>query len=495
MVNYKALEQDIKKNKDLEINLPQFMNAMSSVYFSYATTNLAMHYYDFYENVVDKRYDLDEKEIKLLSEINTIVKENLLSEFDGLQRETSIKKLYFIRTEITKNMQVLTAYADLFTLYEYVLNRMELRYQDEIMDIDNDTVAKKILKFIFAEKDNVVVNDRIRCMVSQMPIRMTKDKFFDILKNGLSIYEGTDQASLDDFMYRILSSAGIYEPEGMEKEFPFLAECKKIFANLDAGSVGETEFVKLSEKLKKATNYLVFTTDCYYAMQQLVNDLYTILLNFPYASLEAVCEMEKVRKIIEKVETGFAENAKQSIDEETVSLFMQTEGKLEEYIADLQKMEGLLDIIRTNQKKTVTALMLNQIFECLLLSLKLTSNSVFIEIDSEFDKEKQKSKKEIDLKSVNENDINCTDNENKTFKVSDVLAAYDKLYEALSSKLKSQPKMLNRAMIAAVLRELPVFFSNHTEVMDYVKSSLAGCRDLAEKVVSVRLMEELMSEE
>jgi len=39
-----------------------------------------------------------------------------------------------------------------------------------------------------------------------------------------------------------------------------------------------------------------------------------------------------------------------------------------------------------------------------------------------------------------------------------------------------------------VLKELPVFFNNHTEVMNYVRSALDGCRDEKEKKISVELL-------
>ena len=54
--------------------------------------------------------------------------------------------------------------------------------------------------------------------------------------------------------------------------------------------------------------------------------------------------------------------------------------------------------------------------------------------------------------------------------------------------LESGSRLRNRAVMAAVLRELPVFFNNHTEVMNYVRNSLDGCRDEKEKKISVDLL-------
>ena len=54
--------------------------------------------------------------------------------------------------------------------------------------------------------------------------------------------------------------------------------------------------------------------------------------------------------------------------------------------------------------------------------------------------------------------------------------------------LETGSRLRNRAVMAAVLRELPVFFNNHTEVMNYVRNALEGCRDEKEKKISVELL-------
>ena len=54
--------------------------------------------------------------------------------------------------------------------------------------------------------------------------------------------------------------------------------------------------------------------------------------------------------------------------------------------------------------------------------------------------------------------------------------------------MENGSRIRNRAVMAAVLRELPVYFNNHTEVMNYVRNSLDGCRDEQEKRISLELL-------
>ena len=70
--------------------------------------------------------------------------------------------------------------------------------------------------------------------------------------------------------------------------------------------------------------------------------------------------------------------------------------------------------------------------------------------------------------------------------------AYTELCEKLKESFDNGDRSRNRAVMAAVLKELPVFFNSRTEVMNYVRESLSGCRDIYEKSIAVsRLMAKL----
>ena len=73
MKHNKKMENEIKNSENLEVNLPQYMNEMSSAYFAYAGSNFVMHYYDFYEGMVDDYISLDEKAHLLLDGMNEVV--------------------------------------------------------------------------------------------------------------------------------------------------------------------------------------------------------------------------------------------------------------------------------------------------------------------------------------------------------------------------------------------------------------------------------------
>ena len=70
-------------------------------------------------------------------------------------------------------------------------------------------------------------------------------------------------------------------------------------------------------------------------------------------------------------------------------------------------------------------------------------------------------------------------------------AVYGKLEAELRECFGNCEKLVRRAMMASVLKELPVFFVSHTEVMNYVRFTLDNCKDNAEKTASLRLFRQV----
>ena len=64
----------------------------------------------------------------------------------------------------------------------------------------------------------------------------------------------------------------------------------------------------------------------------------------------------------------------------------------------------------------------------------------------------------------------------------------------LDKVLESKEMSVKRAVMAAVLKELPIFFSSQKEVMEYVQYSLENCRDYSEKRISLDLLHEALDE-
>lgn len=475
----KQMLREIRNGVNLEQNLPVLFNEMASVNHVFAGTSFAMQYYSLYAALADGDKSLNGELVSILQEISAIVRKNILDSFDGEVRENSIERLDAIRELITARMQVLTAYTDRFGLYEYILNRQEPSFEKGLTDADNDTIAREILRYIFMEKDNAVINNRIHQMLSQLPIRMSKGRFIDLIKAGMELYLGSDRSTVEDFIYRVESIAGLYQPEGIMEYFPELAANEAELKAVDFSLLDEAGFARCMEIMSQTTARLTEQTDCFYEMMEIVNSLYAWLLNLPYASMEAFqltdaftgileAVTAQLEKIIQK-EKAMSIQGLIPLSEELISDFEKSEGILESCSLQLQSQQSLLDELKEELKKNESILTLKQQLHCLERSSNLLGDSLFVELN-----QTEAAEQKADREYLNQ--------------------AENTLCEKLLTALKEQPQMKNRAMIAAVFSELPVFFNDQKEVMDYVRTSLAGCHDLAEKTASVRLIRRLMEE-
>lgn len=454
--------------KNLEQRLPVFFQEAASANDVFAGTSFLMQLYSFYEGITDGERKLEKETQVIWKTVCRIAKENLLEDFDGEKRERAVCTLTELRGTITAKMQALTTYTDRFGLYEYMLNRIEPRFEERLVLPDDDTAAREILQYIFMEKDNVLINTRIHQMLSQLPVRMSRGKFEDMVRAGFESYVGMDTEAVDDFVYRIVSAAGLYEPEGMEEYFPELAQSLSLMQKTDWKGMNEETYRSTEAAFGRAAEMLAAQTDAYYSLMELVNLLYAWLLNFPYASAEAAGRMEALNPLLRAVIERVLTDAYEPIPEALAKLIERTEGVLEELSLKLQGQQGILDEMDEETAKTAAALMLEKQLVCLKISALLLSGSLFADTDA------KKGAKTADRAYLKETS--------------------DTLVEKLLTAFANQQTMQNRAMIAAVLSELPVFFNSQNEVMDYVRGSLAGCHETAEKAAGIRLMKRLMEE-
>ena len=170
----------------------------------YAYTRLALNYYMYYEVILEG--DLLSSRLERLSKRY----HGLLKDF--LEGSLKPEELNGLRDETASAMEANTAYTDAFQAYEYVLNRLEGRFEPQLMgnrnvQPDEEEWTAEIMAYITDTDEAMVVNERIQSVVGQLPIRLTRNKFFAMVEEGMSVYKGGPASSLDDMLYILRSEA------------------------------------------------------------------------------------------------------------------------------------------------------------------------------------------------------------------------------------------------------------------------------------------------
>ena len=124
-------------------------------------------------------------------------------------------------------MELLSSYVDTFEVYEYAINRVEYRFKDLEELEDDEEFAREVLRYIFEEEDNVIINDRIKDIIGQLPVRIAKKKYFDYIMGSLGELVGAQRDIFESYIYMIRSRAMLDITEEKKDMFPSLWEKKE----------------------------------------------------------------------------------------------------------------------------------------------------------------------------------------------------------------------------------------------------------------------------
>ena len=241
----KIIYTDIIADRNREENILKYQKLMAAAFYNYASIKLSLNFFTGLEMS-------DEYENSDIDEVGKILKETVIAGKEPTEED--IDKLTNLRDSVTAKMKILTCYTDALEIYEYVLNRREADVKGTVPDkVDIDSLADAMFKFVFSDNDKVIVNSRIQDFIAQLPVRITKQRFLDIVSNSLNIYKGGEQDSLRSFADTIKDAAVITFPEGFDTEYPELYEIYTKLAEADYSELTSAEYDELSLILSKAT--------------------------------------------------------------------------------------------------------------------------------------------------------------------------------------------------------------------------------------------------
>ena len=176
----KKLVTDIKRNYDLENNIAQYEKLLSEQYCFYAVVKMCMNYYTMKEMVEARKEDGNSSDFEeCFSEATTIIKKYLIKGTKLDKR--AIEAVASLRDKVENKMTNLTSFTDAYEIYEYILNRVQCGVKNDFDDVDIDKLVEDVFRYIFSENDTVVINSKLQIVMGQLPVRMTKNKFFDKL--------------------------------------------------------------------------------------------------------------------------------------------------------------------------------------------------------------------------------------------------------------------------------------------------------------------------
>ena len=456
-LNY--ISQEILKGRNLKENLNKYATGIASLYNGLAYIKLSMNYYTVYDMLKEKEFS-DEEYLKLFDEFNSIIDEILNGKWN-------IDKIGAIRDKIISIMEVVTDYVDCLRIYEYVLNRIEHRFSEQDLDEEyyGTYLTKDIMHYILQDNDNVVVNSKISEVVGQLPMRLSKNKFYEYIKDAFSLYHGAQKGTIDDFVYALKTSAMLRKTDGFKEMFPEMYDIINTLSNADYANADEQEYNRLQGALQIATEKMTACADMFVLLAQMVNDAYTIILTADF-TLDNVSEVDNALSIISQVRKAIDKNYADT-DEDVLQKFVKFEGKQERILMIISKCDYAIDEALNNYNDELKTYDLYDRYQKLSKVVKLQSGSDFVTLE--------KDKSDIDIP-----DDTYADN------------AAEELIKLLDESFKNHSQIVKRAVMSSVMSQLPVFFNNTKEIQDYINISLEQCADKAERMAVIEVMKMIM---
>lgn len=461
----------LKREKDVDRLLPEYLEQSMQIHDGYARIKMMMEYFMFYEVVTEGINPYIPLAQEMIDRLNGVVAQIYSAENAPSQRDTWEKELLAMRSEVMERMQVLTGYVDCFVVYEYILNRIQYRFEERQPMPEDPAFAQEVLNFIFGSKDNVTINDNLRLVLGQLPMRMTRSHYYDLIRNCISVYKGSEIESLEGFLYMFRTSAMLYTHPAQDSYFTEFAEVLKELAEVDYEAMDKPLYDIYAEKVRINASKLNDLSDLYMMIGQIINEAYTLVVAMPYC--ENVVQIATADEVVQGISALFTDADCELWNKTNLHTQEEQLGWLEE---QLPKVEGLqeklydsvnlaeaaLDELLGGRQEEIARVGLSDAYEKLRQISLLNSTSVFAELDSG------------ESKGV----VSAGLAEQET----------EKLLAEIKELFQGKSRLFRRAVMAGTVEKLPTFFQSAQEVADYMMEALSRCDDEAEKYASKQLI-------
>jgi len=464
-MNTKQMLNEIRKGKRVAENISAYADKYLDSSYQYAMHRMALQYYTLYETVQEAGVDTEEAD-SVLDELHACVKAML--ENDG---SLTVERISALRNDIIRKMRVLTFYTDILQVYEYILNRVEPKYiEDDTLKQFNDVedFTAKLNQFIYGVQDNLVINERIKDVIAQLPIRMTKAKFFEYLSNSIDLYKKADEEALEGFLYMIRSCSMLDRPEGMEDYFEAYRKLADELSRIEYDKLTKEEYKEITTRLGIAAEEIRVIIDLYLSIQEIVNDLYITILTLPRLQMKKHAILDTLKHILSVLNEMFLTDSSAQIPDEITGRLSITEGHQESLQTECDLLEAAYDEIYVSNREAVKACGRAEDFKIFPVLARLMSSSVFAELTDE------EGSRPVTEESLTK--------------------AKDSLILEYTELFKNNSKMVNRAVMAAALGKMPVIFNTAQELFDYTEQSLLRCRDENERKAAMNILDSIMLE-
>lgn len=474
MLSVGKLSEQLRGGNVTEAILSDVVQLSKNQYLGYFLSNIVLEFLTYFEYVNEEgnKHIIDGDET--LSEVVALLKNTMLDPKSLLgsteealnDLKASLKKY---RTKLSDNVAAIAGYDDTLKMHEYVLNRRLARHNTSAFSgISDEEMAGKLLQFIFEFEDAITINDRVKTIYSQLPVRMSKAKFNEWVENALVGMKGVTVGDLDNYITYLKET---YNPSGIPGYGEVLLS---VYEALSAFDVLYTDIVNnevvqpLDMSMSRIKTTLESCVSVYTYTASVINNLLGFCIVLNSASL-AANKSSAERFVSVMTSVNERKDEMMLIDETMVEALNAIADDFETIRNGNGQCDGLIEEVKQSYLDDVIAAGLGEVFDELSALYILTSASYFAPLSVE-----ARNTQVVDEKVLIEKKKG--------------LIAY--LNEASSH----DTRIGKRARIANLLGVMNVIHKNTTEIHRYMLNTLSQCKDEREKTGSLYVLNELLNQ-
>ncbi|MGN0203584.1 MAG: hypothetical protein ACI4BB_03500 [Coprococcus sp.] len=464
-MNENKILKNLDRGIETEQTLKEYARVLSEGYMKLSFCKLAVNFSTYYDDL-EKAGSIDgektQKEFKIFLELTAkLIGADAIGEAD-------IRRLDGLREGLRERMQSLYDYVHILGLYEHVLSRLQYRYEEKTAPVDVEALMMEIHGYICQDPEPSGMNERMQNMMGEMPIRMTRSRFLDLVSKSCSCYKGTRSDIADYFFNDMYQQAQLPHADDLNPAYEELQEIVRDMEAIDFDSLDEEKVKNALDKLQIAGQQLGQAFSYDFQLIELINDLYILMLNSNFAGQDREVAPLAVRCISSYMKAAREQNFL-GMDEDIVDDLGRLNDQQQKLVGMHILFEDQLLSVMQRYQDIVRAIDLEEHFQCLRLSNILAGVDMTAELDTG---------REI---FVADRDY--------------IAKKTDKLLEMYTSVFNNYPMIIRRAVISDALMKLPVACDSLEECEQLILQSFENCRDQVEIMASAELMRMTMREE
>jgi len=467
MAEIHSVIRNIKSKNDLVASLNDYKNVVLKDAYDLGLSSFALNYVGLFETLSEQNATeetvavlQDPKGMALYDALNALVKRFMAGE-TGLSEE-----LAALRRENIGRMTEITSLIDVFTLDEYIMNRLEHQFDGEkalSADYDDESMTQELLQFLASggrDSQNILISE----MIAQLPVRMTKNRFYEVVNERLSVYKTSDVSALKDIYGMLESAAGLKKADPEDALSGKLARLDEALKSAEPAKLTEAEYRMLVADLTETAMDLNNASDLAEMIELVLNSFLTAVLS---AECGSDSDDTAARTIISKVLEMTGGESTYTIDD-IYRDCEALEGKIEEFQERFTSDSAFLQEIHARYDAELEENGLTEDYKKADSVSALMSNSAFASLDARLEEQEEEVTDEF---------------------FNDLVRELNTRFSELFSECK---KTYTRAVMGRAFSVIPPRFATQEELESYIFGSLSGCSNVSEKMGCIDLLNELM---